>query len=147
MQWLESKNCSKIFADVPVTIGLFHLFSFLFRNSLYGFASTRNSLELCQEKDRESLLQVNNADTLSSLQLYRVDTNVSPCLLTGNGHVDTRLLTGNGHVDGRFQSRYTCTQHGTVKYFTEQGTQTVKSFNRLVSRDKVVILHINRTGL
>ena len=136
MQWLKAKNCCKIFTDVPVTIGLFHLFSFLLRNSLYGFASTRNSLELCQEKDRESLLQVNNADTLSSLQLYRVDTAVSPC-----------LLTGNGHVDGRFQSRYTCTQHGTVKYFTEQGTQTVKSFNRLVSRDKVVILHINRTGL
>ena len=28
------------------------------RNGLYGFSSLRNSLDLCQEKDNESLLQV-----------------------------------------------------------------------------------------
>ena len=115
------------------------------RNGLYGFSSVRNSLDLCQEKDNESLLQVgslyyfkvfgswwswfiknlsqvsNPPGAVSSLALYRVDTSASPCLLTGNGHVSTS--------ESRVASRYTCNQH-QHKYFAEQGTQTVKTFNR-----------------
>ena len=33
-------------------------YEYFIRNSLYGFSSARNSMDLCQEKDRESLLQV-----------------------------------------------------------------------------------------
>ena len=92
---------------------------YIFRHGLYGFASARNSLEMCREKDRESLLQCNNPGTVASLQLYRVDTSASPA-----------LLTGNGHVSRGSNSRYTCSQHGPAKCFAEQGTQTLKTFQR-----------------
>ena len=88
------------------------------RTGLYGYASARNSLDLCddQERDSESLVQA-----VSSLAVYRVDASASSCLLTGNGHVSSET---------RVPGRYTCNQHNNVKYFSEQGTQTVKTFTR-----------------
>ena len=94
-----------------------YFLSNIFRLGLYSFSSARNSLEL--RSDRESLLQCNNTGTVSSLQLYRLDTSTNTCLLTGNGHVaGTRAPP----------VRYACTQHGPVKCYADQGTQTVKTF-------------------
>ena len=71
-----------------------------YRNSFYGFSSARNSIELSREKDRESLL-FNNGN-VSNIQLYKMEQSKS-------------------------SQRLRCSQHGQVKYYTEQGTQTFRS--------------------
>ena len=74
---------------------------FNYRNSFYGFSSARNSIELGREKDRESLLF--NSGKVSNNQLYQTD---------------------QGKIN---KQRLRCSQHGQVKYYTEQGTQTFRS--------------------
>ena len=76
-------------------------------------------------RDGESLLQCSvQATSHAPLQLYRLDTRDTPLLLAGAGagHAapDTRHVSPAG-------TRYTCTQHSAqgVRYFTEQGTQTL----------------------
>ena len=86
-----------------------------YRNSFYGFSSARNSIEICREKDRESLIYGNTS--MSNIQLYKLDQQPKNSV----------------------KSRSRCSQHGVVKYYTEQGTQTFRSVRRKSGRKKSFI--------
>ena len=78
-------------------------------------------------RDGESLLQCSvQATSHAPLQLYRLDTRDTPLLLAGAGAGAGHAAPDTRHVSPA-GTRYTCTQHSAqgVRYFTEQGTQTL----------------------
>ena len=78
-------------------------------------------------RDGESLLQCSvQATSHAPLQLYRLDSRDTPLLLAGAGQGAGHAAPDTRHVSPA-GTRYTCTQHSAqgVRYFTEQGTQTL----------------------
>ena len=88
------------------------------KQGLYAFPSARNSLETY--RDRDTLLN-NSASSVN---------------LNGETQLCTQLMTNgtysNGsiskEINGVLKFNFSCAQHCHRRYFTEQGTQTVRTF-------------------
>jgi len=96
------------------------------KQSLYHFPSSRNSLEAF--KDRDSLLM----NSASSVQLNG-ETQVCTQLVTNGSYSNGDI---SKKTNGVIKSNLSCSRHSSRRYFTEQGTQTVKTFKSRKIRRK-----------
>ena len=84
------------------------------KQALYAFPSARNSSETFRDKD--SLLK----NSESSVN-HNGETQLMSNGTYNNGAISKEM-------NGTIKSNYSCSQHCQRRYFTEQGTQTVKTF-------------------
>jgi len=113
-----------------------------YKQGLYAFPS-KSSLETY--RDRDSLLKSNastiNMSTInmSSINMSSINmssVNMSSINMNGETQLCTQLMANGSYtngthskdINGAIKSNYSCAAHCHRRYFTEQGTQTVKTF-------------------
>ena len=124
------------------------------KQGLYAFPPTKNSLETFQDRDsllknRTSNINISSAN-LSNIKMYSVNMssitlssiNMSSVNMNGETELCTQLMANGSYtngglsknINGGIKSNYSCAAHCHARYFTEQGTQTVKTFKTRKTR-------------